>query len=254
MGEVLRYKIKHTTNIRTTIEGTTQEAESQSDSIKAWKVTDVLPNGEIEFVHLVEKVRMSNRVPNRAVREFDSESDTSPPPGFEQAAGAVGIPLSVIRMTPTGKVVDRVEKHPQPTPSKDMPIMLPMPQKPLAVGEQWDFTYDVSAERKGGAPLVVRTRRVCTLMHVKTGVATIGVEYQILTPVSSLVESQLVERLTKSTLRFDLKKGRLLTQTVTADRRIIGFSGEASSMHYVSSLEERLLKPEERLAKNGPKR
>ena len=43
MGEVLRYQVEHTADVRTTIEETTQQVKSNSESIKAWKVTDVLP-------------------------------------------------------------------------------------------------------------------------------------------------------------------------------------------------------------------
>ncbi len=253
MGEVLRYSVKHATNIRTTIEGTSQEAESQSESIKAWKVTDVLPGDIMEFVHVVEVVRMSNRVPNRAVTEYDSESDKTPPPGFEQAARAVGVPLSLIRIKPSGQIVHREEKHPQPESSDDMPITMRLPDDPIAVGEQWDFTYDVAVERQSGTKLQVRTRRVCTLKSVGGGIATIGVDYQILTPVSAFVESQLVERLTKGTVRFDMQRGRVISQKFEADKRVLGFAGDTSSMHYVSRLEERLLKPGERLARKSRK-
>jgi hypothetical protein len=249
MGEVLRYSVKHMTNIRTTIEGSTQEAESKSASIKAWKVTDVLPDDVMEFIHVVEEVKMSNRVPNRAVTTYDSKTDKTPPPGFEQAARAVGVPLSLIRIKPSGEIVHREEKHPQPAASDDMPITLQLPDEPIGVGEQWDFTYDVAAERKSGAKLQVRTRRVCTLKSVKGDIATIGVDYQVLTPVSSFVESQLIERLTKGTVRFDMKRGRLISQRFDADKRVLGFHGDASSMHFVSRLEERLLKPGERLAR-----
>jgi len=253
MGEVLRYSVKHSANIKSTIEGTSEQAETTSESIKAWKVTDVLPSGEIEFVHVVEVVRMSNRVPNRALTKFDSEQDKTPPPGFEQAARAVGVPLSVIRMTPAGKIVDREEKHPQPPHTDDMPITLQLPQEPLAVGEQWDAIYNVAAERKNGDAVQVRTRRVCTLRKVKSGIAWIDVDYQILTPVGAYIESQLVERLAKGSVRFDMKKGRVVTQKFDVDRRIIGFSGATSSMHYVSRLEERLLKPDEKLARKVKK-
>ena len=252
MGEVLRYSVKHATNIRTTIEGTSQEAESQSESIKAWKVTDVLPGGVMEFIHVVEVVRMSNRVPNRAVTTYDSESDKTPPPGFEQAARAVGVPLSLIRIKPSGQIVHREEKHPQPESSEDMPITMRLSDDPIAVGEQWDFTYDVEAERKSGTKLQVRTRRVCTLKSVSGDIATIGVDYQILTPVSAFIESQLIERLTKGTVRFDMKRGRVISQKFVADKRVLGFHGDTSSMHYVSRLEERLLKPGERLARKPP--
>ncbi len=248
MGEVIRYRVHHATDIRTTIEETTQQAESTSESIKAWKVTDVLPNGEMQFVHVVETVRMTNTVPNRGTTHFDSEADKTPPLGFEQAARAVGIPLSVIRIKPNGEIVHREEKHPQPDSSADMPITLRLPSEAIAIGEQWDATYGVDAERKSKAKLKVRTRRVCTLKNVQAGIATISVDYQILTPVSAYIESQLVQKLTKGTVRFDIDAGRTVSQKFDAGRRVIGFSGKASSMHYVSRLEERLLKPGERLA------
>lgn len=248
MGEVLRYRVSHSADIRSTIEGTSQEAQTKSESIKAWKVTDVLPDGEMEFVHLVEQVRMSNRVPNRALVEYDSAEDESPPPGFDQAARAVGVPLSVIRINPTGEIVEREEKHPQPTATEDLPITLQLPSEPIAEGEQWDMKYDVDAERKSGGKISVRTRRLCTLRKVEHGIATIDVDYQLLTPVSSYVESQLVQRLTKGIVRFDIQQGRIESQTYDADRRVIGFAGKASSMHYVSRMEEALLEPGEKLA------
>lgn len=248
MGEVIRYRVQHATDVRTTIEETTQQAESTSQSIKAWKVTDVLPNGEMKFVHVVEAVRMSNTVPNRGTTKYNSETDKTPPTGFEQAARAVGVPLSVIQIKPDGEIVQREEKHPQPPTSEDMPITLRLPVERIAIGEQWDSTYEVDAQRKSKAKLKVRTRRVCTLKNVQSGIATIGVEYQILTPVSAYIESQLVQKLTKGTVRFDIDAGRTVSQKFDADHRVIGFSGKASSMHFISRMEERLLKEGEQLA------
>lgn len=249
MGEVIRYSVSHSANIESTIDGTSQQAETRSDSVKAWKVTDVLPNGEMEFVHVVEVVRMTNRVPNRAVAEFDSERDKTPPPGFEQAARAVGVPLSVIRIKPTGEIVSREVKHPQPEATDDMPITLRLPESPVAIGGEWDETFDVAVDQKSGAKQQVRTRRLCKLEKVENGIATIAVEYQVLTPVSAFVESQLVERMAKGTVRFDVAKGRIASQRQDVDRRVLGFSGDTSMMHFVSRLEERLLKSQERLAK-----
>ena len=249
MGEVLRYRVLHQADMRSTIEGSTQEAESKSESIKAWKVTDVLPSGEIEFVHLVEAVRMSNRTPNQPEMKYDSEKDSSPPPAFRQAAGSIGVPLSVIRINSNGESVSREEKHPQPVVTEDMPITLRLPDEPVAVGDEWDMSYHVEVERKSGDKMKVRTRRVCTLKSVKRGMATIAVEYQVLTPVSAFIESQLIQRLTKGTVRFDLKRGRIISQKFEADHRVLGFAGEASSMRYVSRMEEQLLKPGQRLAR-----
>jgi hypothetical protein len=241
MGEVLRYDVRHATNVRTTIDESTQQALTQSDSVKAWKVTDVLPNGEMEFMHVVEWVRMTNEAPQQPANVYDSRKDAKPPRGFEQAAQAVGVPLSVIRIAGDGEVKFREEKHPQPKPPTDMPITLRLPKERVAVSEKWNHPYDVPAERKSGAKLQVRTRRVCTLRQVKSGVAVIDVEYQILTPVEPYVRAQLIERLTKGTVRFDLERGRILEQEHNVDNRVLGFAGTASSMHYVSRLQEKLL-------------
>ena len=248
MGDVLRYDVRHATNVRTTIDNSTQQAESQSESVKVWKVTDVLPNGEMEFLHVVDSVKMSNQVPNRPANVYDSRAGAKPPRGFEQVARAVGVPLTLVRIAADGTVTHREEKHPQPATSPDMPITLQLPKEPIAVGAKWSQPYDVSAQRQSGAKLQVHTRRVCKLRQVKSGVAVIDVEYQILSPVDPFVRSQLVERLTEGTVRFDLERGRILEQEHNVDKRVLGFAGKASSMHFVARTQERLIAPDEKTA------
>jgi hypothetical protein len=248
-GEILRYSVEHATNVRTTIENSTQNAETQSDSVKSWRVTDVLPNGDMEFIHLVEWVRMSNQGSERPTRTYDSRTDAKPPRGFEQAAGAVGVPLTLVRIAPDGSVKHREEKHPQPKPSEDAPITLQLPKDAVAVGDKWSFPYDVQAKRKGDVKMQVQTRRRCELKEVTNGVAVIEVEYQILTPVDQYVRSQLIDRLTEGTVRFDIARGRIIEQEHNVDKRVLGFTSATSSMHFVSRLHERLLKDREQDAK-----
>ena len=244
MGEVLRYDVNHATKTRNNMEGHTQEVETQSESVKSWKVTDVLPNGEMEFIHVVEWVKMSNDSPDTKANVYDSRQEAAVPRGWEQVARAVGVPLSIVRISADGKVTHREQKHPQPKAQEDMPITLGLPEGKIAVGEKWSHPYDVTVQRKSGAGLQIQTRRVCQLREVKSGVAVIGVEYQILTPVDPYVRAQLVERLTEGTVRFDVDKGRIVQQEHNVDKRILGFAGKASSMHFVSRLQERLLPSE----------
>lgn len=244
MGEVLRYDVNHATKTRNNMEGHAQEVETQSQSVKAWKVTDVLPNGEMEFLHVVEWVRMTNDSPDTKANVYDSRENAAVPRGFEQAARAVGVPLSIVRIAADGKVTHREQKHPQPKAQEDMPITLGLPEGEIAVGEKWSHPYDVVVQRKSGANLQIQTRRVCKLREVKNGVAVIDVEYQILTPVDPYVRAQLVERITDGTVRFDIAKGRTIAQEHNVDKRILGFAGKASSMHFVSRLQERLLPSE----------
>jgi len=241
MGDVLRYDVRHATHTRNTADGSTDELDTRSDSVKTWKVTDVLPSGEMEFIHVVEWLRMTNEKPGGPRNLYDSRTDPKPPRIFEQVAHAVGVPLSVVRIAPSGEVTFREEKHPHAS-SDDMPITLRLPENPVSIGEKWSHQYNVSEKRKSGANIQVQTRRVCKLRQVQNGVAVIDVEYQILTPVDAFVRSNLVHKLTDGTVRFDIDRGRIVEQEHNVDQRVLGFASKASSMHYVSRLSEKLIK------------
>jgi hypothetical protein len=248
-GEVLRYDVEHRASIRSTIDESTQAAQTQTNSIKAWKVIDVLPNGEMEFASVVEQVRMVNQLPDRAPTEYDSQRDKTPPPGFEAAAGAVGVPLSVVRISPHGKITHRDVKLPQQATDDDGSIVVRLSDKPVAVGATWDEPYEVKVQLQSGGTKVVQTRRHYELSDVAHGIATIAVTYQVLSPIDSHIESQIVQRLMKGTVQFDIQAGRVVGQQMDVDRSILGFAGATSSMHYVMRMQEKLIKPTAKVAR-----
>lgn len=249
-GTVLRYSIDHRASIRSTIDETTQEAQTKTESVKAWKVTDVLPSGEIEFMSVVERVYMLNHLPDRAPSEYDSVKDKTPPAGYEDTARAIGVPLSVVRMTPRGKVTSRQVKLQQPNADKDAQIVLRLPDEPVAIGATWDEPFDVTVNVGEGATKSIQTRRHYELMSVANGIATIEVTYQVLSPIDALIESQLVQRLMKGAVRFNIERGRVESQLFEVDKRVLGFAGPTSSMHYVMRMEERFT--EAKLAAAAP--
>jgi hypothetical protein len=255
LGETMRYEVKQSTNLRTSMENTTQRNSSQTESVKVWKVTDVLPTGEIEFIHLVESVKMSNEGTNQPKRSFDSASSEPPSPGFEAAARAIGTPLVQVRISPSGKILSREQKTPQQeAPAEDMPITLELPEQAVRLGERWSHSYDVPVKKASGAEVKIRTRRLCRLRQVKNNIATIDVEYQILTPVDATLRSQIIDRLTKGNVRFDIERGRVIQQTHEVDRREVGFAptNQASSMHLAARTTERLLTSEPAVAEIIP--
>ncbi|MEM6329427.1 MAG: hypothetical protein AAF790_04170 [Planctomycetota bacterium] len=244
-GDVIRYEVDHRASIRSTMEKTTQQAVTPSESVKAWKVIDVAetkacPEGEIEFQNVVERVKMTNRLPDRAEMVYDSEQEETPPPGFESAAEAVGVPLSAIRMTPWGEIIERTIKHHQPAADPSAPITVLLPKQPVAVGDSWDEPQDIKVNAADGKTKIIKTRRHFTLKSVKTGVAVIEAKQQVLSPTTAAIDGQLVQRMMKGTIRFDIARGRILSQRMDVDRRVLGFAGRASSMHYVMRMEERL--------------
>jgi hypothetical protein len=252
-GDVLRYDVAHRASIRTTIDDTTQAAQTKTDSVKAWKVTDVLPEGDIEITNVVEKVHMVNQLPEKDPTEYDSERDKIPPQGYEDAAKAVGVPLSTMRITPQGKMVRRDSKvRNQGAPENDAPIVLRLPENKVAIGETWDESFEVQVKGPEQSSKTIQTRRHHKLTDVKDGIATIEVTYQVLSPIDSQIEMQIVQRLMDGEARFDIEKGRLVSQQMDVDKRIIGFAGGASSMHYIMKMEEKLIPGEKVAAKTKP--
>lgn len=238
-GEVLRWEVDQRMSVRNTMKGASEEAESKTVSLKAWKVVDVMPNGEIEFNNLVERLRMENQLPDRATMTYDSTKAEDAPPGFEDAARAVGVILSAIRMSPRGEVIDRDIKHHQPAADPHEQIVLLLPEEPVAAGDSWTQDSEINVP-VGDGQKRIKARRKHTLKSVKAGVATIATEFQVLSPTTPELEGRLAHRMVKGEIRFDIQKGRVIAQRLNVDRRVLGFAGPASSMHLITRHEEKL--------------
>ena len=85
----------------------------------------------------------------------------------------------------------------------------------------------------------IKARDCFSLLGVKTGVATIRLATQILSPVHDpAVEAQLIQFESAGTVRFDIDAGRILDQQMTIDKGVVGFRGEASDIHYLTEFGE----------------
>jgi len=251
-GDVLRYDVTHQASISGTSDKTTQTAEAKTDSIKVWKVTDILPSGDIEFMNVCERVHMVNQLPDHKATEYDSTRDKTAPPGFEDTAKAVGVPLSTMKITTHGKVLNREVKVHNQGANEDAPIVLRLPDNPVEIGDTWDEPFEVKVSLPKGLSKTVKTRWHHKLADVKNGIATIEVTYQVLSPTDAGVELELVQRMMTGQVQFDIEKGRVQSQKMAVDKRIIGFAGPTSSMQYIMKMEEKLLKDEPKTAAKTP--
>jgi len=127
--------------------------------------------------------------------------------------------------------------------------VLPLPEHPVAPGDQWSLPNDIDVALPTGGVLKIKAVQRCTLEGVKTGVATIRVATCILTPVTDpAVQSQVMQYESSGTVRFDIDAGRILGQQMDVDRRVVGFRGEASSLHYMTRFTEEFLPEPSRTA------
>jgi hypothetical protein len=248
-GETLRWNVVHRSMARTTIAKLTQTAETTSSSVKVWRVTEVKPDGTARFEHSVEDADMRQQVSGQKEIRYNSRTDKEPPTAFNGVAEALGIPLSDVTLDARGQVVKRQRKSAKSSATNEGQITIPLPEEPVAVGATWSFPHDLSVLGTNGLGMKIRTLQRFTLQSVKTGVATIAVETQILTPIHDpAIESQVIQHQSSGTVRFDVDAGRILSQQMDLDKHLVGFRGETSSLHYVTRFTEDLFAAQARTA------
>ncbi|MBN1589482.1 MAG: hypothetical protein JW888_08200 [Pirellulales bacterium] len=252
-GEVLRWNVVHRQRVRTTYGGWTQTTDSVTRSTKCWHVTAVDEEGNAVFESMVEDAVFENRMetigkdkkkPKREKVRYDSRKDEKPPRAFEASARRVGKPLARIKLDSRGVTLKRTPLFPESAPvaTENPELTIPLPDEPIAVGESWRRPHKAMLRLENGTTKTILTQQVFTLVSVKTGIATIEVVTQILTPVHNPeVEAKLIEQFSRSTIRFDVDAGRVLWQQRDLDHRVVGFRGPESCLHYLTRSAEKLL-------------
>jgi len=256
-GETIRWEVVHRKQVDATVSGSTQTTETLSKSVKVWQVQAVQPDGTATFKHLVESVDMWHRLNGCDRVCYNSRTDEKPPRGYEHVAQSVGVPLSVVTMDSRGQIIGRKRRRVKAATESDGPMTIPLPEEPVAVGHRWSVPHTIEVKTNRGTVRKVKTRQQFTLEGVKTGVATIEVATQILTPIDDpALETQLIQCHSRGTVRFDCDAGRVLGQKMDGDRRVIGYPNPASSFHYLTRFTEKLLPADTKIAgrSTGPRR
>jgi hypothetical protein len=244
-GETVRTKVVHLATVETKIKGVAQNTKSRTVSTRAWKIREVDATGNITFDNVVERVEMWNSVEGREEVHYDSDGDKSPPAEFVNVAASVGKVLASIKIDPQGRILSRTNNQAQYNPGiGDLTVPFPPADKqPIKPGVSWSIPDELRLPLDDGSIKKVHTQQQYKLEKVENGVATIGVVTTVLTPINDpKLQSQLVQRLQKGTIRFDIDAGRLIHKQLDIDQEVIGFSGADSIMQYLARLTEEPVK------------
>lgn len=243
-GETVSMSVAHRARTETTIGGTTQATDTATDSTKRWRIVSVDGEGRATLEHSVDDVTMTSRTSDRGEVRWSSRGDDPPPRGYEGVRETIGRPLSRVVIDRSGRVLSRTDILATPQSATGDLMVVPLPDGPVEPGAEWSVPQEIVVEVPGGPRKAVKTRLRYRLEAVRDGVATLSVDTTVLTPVDDpRLEARLLERIWDGTIDFDIPSGRVVRRTTGIDRRVVGFSGQQSSVRYRSSLEERLLQP-----------
>jgi hypothetical protein len=253
-GEIVRTKVVHLATVETKIKGVAQTTKSRSVSTRAWRIREVDRQGNITFDNVVERLEMWNSVEGRQEVHYDSATDKTPPPEFAHVATSVGKVLATIKIDPQGRILARTNNQPQFNPGiGDLTVPFPPADKqPIKAGVSWSIADELKLPLEDGTIKKIQTQQQYRLEKVEAGVATIAVETQVLTPINDpKLQSQLVQRLQRGTIKFDIDAGRLLHKQLDIDQEVFGFSGADSHMQYLARFTEEPLAGDDHTAKNA---
>lgn len=243
-GDALSSRVHHRALTETTMNGVTESVETMTDSTRTWRVTDVDGGGVATLEQSVKDVTMTSRSSDRGEVRWSSSGDSEAPPGYEGVRASLGVPLVRMRVTPDGRVLERRELRPCPAAASGDLVIVPFPEERIEEGHAWTIPDEVVVEVPNGPRKAVRTRLRYRLEAVRDGIATIAVDTTVLTPLDNpQLEARLLERIWNGTIRFDIKRGQILSRNTSIDRRVVGFGGPQSSVRYKASLDEKTLAP-----------
>lgn len=248
--ESIRYQVTHVAKTKTRIRGAEEVSHVHTVSEKLWEVRDVKDDGSITFVHSVQAVEMMQQAGDADEIRWDSRSGDEPPVIFESVAKQLKTPLSTVTINSRGQETGR-ETHAGTEAQLGMGgLTLPLPEEAIPVGHSWSVPREIKARAESAEIKVVKARDTYTLEKVQTGVATLKIRSEILTPVEEAsVKAQIVQQLSNGSIRFDIDAGRVLSKQLDWDETVVGFQGHNSLMEYRSRLTEQLVDGPVRTAK-----
>ncbi len=238
-GEVVRYKVEHLATVDTKISGTKQVSKSRSRSTKVWTVESA-NDKSFKFVQSIEDVRMWRKDDAKDAIEFDSTTDDDPPAEYKHVADSIGKPYATIKINRAGQVIARESQSRTPDLGFGS-IVLPLPPGEVKIGHTWAVPKKLRLRERDGRTKEVKTQMKYRLEKVKTGVATISVRTEVLTPISdATLKSQLVQQVSNGEIKFDMDAGRMISKQLDWTESVIGFNGPSSNMKYLARFTETL--------------
>ena len=239
-GERIVSRVEHFAETRTTMSEHEESSRSQTSSEKVWEVTSVNQKGEMTFEYRINAVSLAQSVGDAEEQKYDSSEGGEIPDMFKPVAETVGKTLATVTINPQGQVIDRDKEL--KTPQLGMgELTLPLPSKPISVGDRWSVPRELRVKLESGTYKKIKVRELYTLEKVATGVATIRIVTQPLTPVDDPA---------------DVDRGRLISKKLDWSEEVVGFRGAETSLRYDGTFKEELVSQTSRTAtrSNSPRK
>lgn len=240
-GQQLNYEVTHVAKTKTRLKGEEEISQVHTVSKRHWDVGEA-SDEEMTFDHVVDSVEMTQQQGDKEEIRWSSQSGEEPPKIFSKVAEQIGKTLATVSINPRGQELDR-EDHGGSKASLGMgSLSLALPEEAIAIGDSWAIPREIKTRTEDGLVKPIKIRELYTLEKVKSGVATLSVKSEPLTPIEEeSVRAQVVQQLSNGTIKFDLDAGHMISKELNWDETVIGFQGPNSMMEYRARMTEQLI-------------
>ena len=248
-GEQLHYEVTHVAKTKTRVNGTEEITQSHTVSNRHW---DVKKNesGAMTFDHVIDGVQMTQQKDDDDELRWSSDSGEEAPRMFSRVAEKIGETLSTVTVNGQGQETDREDFGGSKASLGMGSLTLALPEQAIKLGDSWAVPRELNTKTDEGLIKKIKIRELYTLEKVKTGVATISIRSEPLTPIEQeSVKAQVVQQLSNGEIRFDIDNGRMLSKQLDWDETVVGFQGPTSMMEYRAQMTEKLIDGVERTAR-----
>lgn len=240
-GQKLNYEVTHVAKTKTRIKGEEEISQVHTVSKRHWDVSAVSKK-DMTFDHVVDAVEMTQQQGDKDELRWSSESGETAPREFSKVAERIGRTLSTISINPRGQETAREDNGGSKASLGMGSLSLAFPDEPLRIGGSWEVPREIKTRTEEGLIKPIKIRELYTLEKVKTGVATISIVSEPLTPIDQeSIRAQVIQQLSNGTIKFDLDAGHLISKELNWDETVVGFQGPNSMMEYRARMSERLI-------------
>jgi len=231
-GDVLKWNVRQTLTITTSLKGKVETVETSSRSTKIWTVLDVSEDGVATFEYKVGAVKMQQSQTDKKDEKYDSDVDKEIPPKFITLQGTIGVPLAELSINSLGEKKKKRVLRDYSGAGEENRITVPLPKEPIAVGKHWEVDTPIEIPKPDGTVKKIAAGQRFTLESVKNAVATIRFKTIIRTVMAPKYEAQILDKFSSGTLQLDLNSGHLISQQSEVNKRVVGFQGAGGWIHH----------------------
>jgi hypothetical protein len=233
VGQILTYKVEHSTRDRETTSEGTIERKTAMALVKSWQVIEVDGDGVATVRLWLRRLSWElTRVGGEVLKYDSTDPDKSTPEMRETFAPYFKAPLAVLRIDPFGRVVQVKESRHGPASRFDieLPFAALLPPGGFEPDKSWDREYTITLEPPQGTGEKYPAVQRYTAKELSGSQAKITLRTVLKTPPEAAGDQMpLLDKLPEGEVIFDLAAGRLQKATLQVNKEIKNHMGEGSS-------------------------